>query len=72
MSVTIAPHDYFEALYIDYRCALDKACEIVAEAYGTCPLDHFGLDADEICENECSSKCPDVCWEEYLLKERFA
>lgn len=71
-SATEAPHGYFEALYIDYRDALDKACEIIAEAYGTCPRDHYELDADETCERECSTKCLDVCWEEYLLKERFA
>lgn len=46
--------------------ALDKACKLVADYSGSCPLDNYDIDLD--CEDRCESNTKD-CWKVLCLKD---
>lgn len=49
-----------------YKKALDKACELVADYSGSCPLDGYNIDLD--CEDRCENNMKD-CWKVWCLQD---
>lgn len=49
-----------------HKKALDKACKLVVDYSGSCPLDRFDIDLD--CENRCESNLED-CWKVWCLQD---
>ena len=49
-----------------HKKALDKACKLVADCSGSCPLDSYNIDLD--CENRCES-ITEGCWKVWCLKD---
>lgn len=58
--------DTLQELVEKHKKALDKACKLIADYSGSCPLDSYDINLD--CEDRCESNTKD-CWKAWCLQD---